>query len=135
MFDEAWRIVLGWVLGVTGSLVTAMPGWLRKGKRNKVLRELASLYAQGIALRNEGLNLTMTDVPMAWQNKWRNWHSEMIGKAREVSVPRASKIDPIGTYMRLGFPGLLFPQLQDDLSELTETLSRLSEFLIQSASD
>jgi len=124
--------VVGFILGVIFDEIRSIPARRREKRRTNNLLELTALFREGTDLRNQGWHdRAQTDYD-AWHSEWQGWHSRMIAKAREVDTVRAEHVDTLGTFDIRSFHGITDPQALRDLSEFTETLERLDEFLGQS---
>ena len=127
--DEGWRFALGVVLGVLADAIKSIPGAIGKALYRSNLRKLAAAYSEGTAIRNRGMQITDLANARSWADEWGKWHQKIMKYARRVSVSKAQNIDTLGTFPKKKFGAVTDQRLNLQLSELTETLKRLSEFL------
>ena len=126
--------VVDWIGGaVVGSLLTylsTLPPRLRDRSRTRALRELGPLLAEGVAFRNQWSRGPDAGA-QHWWDRWLDWHGRMIAKARAVNPTRAEPLNTLGTFPQLTWEGIQDRETNRRLSEATETLQRLGNFLAQ----
>ncbi len=125
-------LLVGALLGFIIDEIRLIPARRKKKIRTANLLELNTFYRAGTALRNEGWHNRAQTDHTAWRAEWQDWHAKMIAKVREVDPIRAEHVDTLGTFDIRPFYGIEASQALHDLSEFTETLERLDEFILQS---
>lgn len=128
-----WPIppIVGWLvlLASVGLIVFSVYEWLRifagwwRGKRHATnrIREIDSLYAKAVEVRNKAASLRVLDA--ATESKMNELQDQLLQRMREVAPMRAINLNTLNTFDPRNHPRML---LQDPLRTLV-----FSEFLLR----
>lgn len=131
MTDEVVLILFGFLLGLLGTAVASLPGWIRRKKLEGRLKALATLFREGVSIRNRANFQDMPNQDLhAWNSRREAWHSKMMEKANAISEHKAVHIDTLGTFPIQNWPGVTNQVQLIRVSELSATLDRLRSFML-----
>jgi hypothetical protein len=92
------------------------------------MRAVVNLFFTGTDLRNRGMQVRTPLEETNWHTEWRQWAEGTTRATVAVDPIRAANVGNLVNFPPLHFQGVT-PKMQDSLSELTETLQRLSVFI------
>lgn len=128
MTEEVQLVILGWGLGAVSAGAVGLLRWIRELRHRRRMLVIVEHFFSGTELRNRGMGVTGAQAETAWQNEWREWDAAMVRDAVAVNSIRAANVSNLVNFPLLGFQGVS-AQMRSDLSQLTETLLRLSVFV------
>lgn len=129
-FNTAWPITFGWLLGTLSTFLAWVLKSLWNLRRKRHIARLAGMCRRGTSIWLHGqIQLSAADRA-TWSSEWKQWRDNMVELARQVDIGRAENLDTLRVFPPINYPGLS-TAINNELSELHETLKRLSEFLME----
>jgi len=99
----AWTLVIGTLMTIVGWIGRlGYDNWLNRKKdsemmkRETLLDDIARHRTRGVALRNDGCNLSYYHEPIDWFVKVEQWTDEAYDLVAKISFPSAERIRTLG---------------------------------------
>jgi hypothetical protein len=126
--SDVGLVVLGWFLGNLSTGIAELARWWRDKQHRHKMQAVIEFFLSGTRLRNRGQRVSTELEETDWLNEWRDWSQGMARATVAVDPVRAANVSTLVNFPLLNFPGV-GARMQHSLSELTETLQRLSVFI------